>query len=66
MRNHWPGSKEVASATGWIKRHSVRNQLLVSALRRDIARGEAESIALTIELEADLVLLDEKECRRAW
>ena len=65
MRNHWPGSKEVAGSTGWIKRYSVRNQLLVSALRRDIDRGEAESIALAIELEADLVLLDEKEGRHA-
>jgi len=65
MSNHWPGSKEVAGATGWIKRYSVRNQLLVSALRRDIDRGEAESIALAIELEADLVLLDEKEGRHA-
>ncbi len=52
MGNHWPGSKEVAGATGWIKRYSVRNQLLVRALRRDIDRGEAESIALAIELEA--------------
>ena len=57
------GSKEVAGAAGWINRYSVKNQLLVDVLMRDIDRGEAESIALAIELEADLILLDEKEGR---
>ena len=64
MKNCWPGCKEVAAAR-WIKRYSVRNQLLVNALMRDIDRGEAESIVLAIELEADLILLDEKEGRHA-
>jgi len=64
MGNRWPGGEEVAAAR-WIKRYSVRNQLLVNALRRDIDRGEAESIVLAIELEADLILLDEKEGRHA-
>lgn len=64
MENRWPGGEEVAAAH-WIKRYSVRNQLLVNALRRDIDRGEAESIVLAIELEADLILLDEKEGRHA-
>ena len=62
--NRWPGCKEVAAAR-WIKRYSVRNQLLVNVLKRDIDRGEAESIVLAIELEADLILLDEKEGRHA-
>ncbi|MCK4488453.1 MAG: DUF3368 domain-containing protein [Desulfobacterales bacterium] len=64
MEKRWPGSDEVAAA-GWIKRHTVQNQLLVNALRRDIDRGEAESIALALELGANLVLLDEKEGRHA-
>ncbi len=64
MENRWPGGEEVAAAR-WIKRYSVRNQLLVNALRRDIDCGEAESIVLAIELEADLILLDEKEGRHA-
>lgn len=38
---------------------------LVTALRRDLDRGEAETIALALELDADLVLLDEKEGRHA-
>lgn len=60
----WPGSDEVAAAP-WISRHRVQNQALVTSLRRDLDRGEAESIALALEQRAALILLDEKEARRA-
>jgi hypothetical protein len=43
----------------------VQNQALVTALRRDLDRGEAETIALASEFGAALVLLDEREGRRA-
>jgi predicted nucleic acid-binding protein len=43
----------------------VRDQALVTVLRRDLDRGESETLALAIELKADLVLLDEKEGRHA-
>ncbi len=43
----------------------MQNQALVTALQRDLDRGEAEGIALALELGADLVLLDEREGRRA-
>jgi predicted nucleic acid-binding protein len=56
----WPGCDEVAKAD-WIEQHSVQNQALVTALQRDLDRGEAESIALALQLNAGLVLLDEKE-----
>lgn len=61
---HWPGRDEVANA-GWIERHTVLNQVLVTALQRDLDRGEAETIALGLELGADLALLDEREGRHA-
>ena len=32
---------------------------------RDLEQGEAESIALALEIAADLLLMDEKEGRRA-
>ena len=60
----WPGSEAVAGAS-WIERHTVKNESLVTALRGDLDRGEAETIALAVELEADLVLMDEKEGRHA-
>lgn len=59
---HWPGREEVAKSD-WIERHEVKNQRLVNALRQDLDRGEAESIALSLELNADLIILDEKEGR---
>ena len=59
----WPGSYEVSQAT-WIERHSVENKALVTALENDLDLGESETIALALELQADLVLLDEKEGRR--
>jgi len=60
----WPGCDEVSQAD-WIGRHTIQNRALVTALRRDLDRGEAETIALALELSADLVLLDEKEGRHA-
>ena len=62
-RRH-PGSHDVEKAP-WVYRHEVRNQALVAVLRRDLDRGEAETLALAVELKADLVLLDEKEGRHA-
>lgn len=60
----WPGSKEVSEA-GWIVRYDVSgNRPLVELLCRDLDRGEAESIALALDLKADLVLMDEREGRR--
>ena len=60
----WPGCVEVSQAS-WVERHVVQNQYLVTALGRDLDCGEAETIALALQLGADLVLLDEKEGRHA-
>ncbi len=54
-----PGSNEVSQAE-WIAKRSVRNQPLVLALRQDLDVGEAEAISLTIELNADLLIMDER------
>lgn len=58
----WPGRDEVLAAP-WIKRQTPQNRLLVTALRQDLDPGEAESIALALQLEASLILLDEREGR---
>ncbi|MFV1967498.1 MAG: DUF3368 domain-containing protein [Pirellulaceae bacterium] len=57
-----PGADEVKRA-GWIKTQAVRNGLLVQALRQDLDAGEAEAIVLAIELDADLLLMDERRGR---
>jgi uncharacterized protein len=60
----WPGSNEVDDAD-WVQHYRVKNRELVTALQRDLDQGEAESIVLALEIKADLLLLDEKEGRRA-
>jgi len=54
-----PGSDEVGNAV-WIERQSVANLDLVRALRQELDAGEAESIALALERQADLLLMDER------
>jgi uncharacterized protein len=62
-RRH-PGSQEVENAS-WIQRHDIGSQTVKALLRRDLDLGEAETLALGLELKADLVLLDEQEGRHA-
>ena len=59
-----PGAEAIASS-GWIRRYEVANQPLVAALRQELDAGEAEAIALTLELGADLLLMDERLGREA-
>lgn len=59
-----PGSREADAAT-WVRRHSLTDRPLVHALRRDLDLGEAETLALAIELGAGIVLMDEREGRHA-
>lgn len=54
-----PCSEEVKEFD-WIVTQKVTNQALVKALRIELDRGEAEAISLAIELNADLLLIDEK------
>ncbi len=48
---------------GWIRVLDVKNRKLVQALLESIHRGEAETIALAIEVKADIVVLDDKRAR---
>jgi len=60
----YPGSREVSEAS-WVHRRKVDNRPLIATLQSDLDLGEAETLALAWELKADLVLLDERESRRA-
>lgn len=57
---HWPGQAEVAAAP-WIYRHTIHSPLAVQALRENLDAGESGSIVLASKIQADLILLDEKE-----
>ena len=52
------GAKEIETAD-WIEVHQVANRALVRALEQDLDPGEAEAIALALEINAELLLMDE-------
>lgn len=53
------GASEIKSAP-WIKAQRVKNTELVKALRQELDPGEAEAIALALETQAELLLMDER------
>ena len=57
-----PGDIEVRTFD-WIEVVEVKDISLLLLLRKDLDDGEAESIALSIQLESDLLLLDEFDAR---
>ena len=61
-----PGSPAVSDAlsAGWLRVKEVGDQMLVQTLRQDLDRGEAEAIVLALEVNAEWVLLDERDARR--
>ena len=61
-----PGSKAVLGAreAGWLQVKEVKEQALVQVLRRDLDQGEAEAIALALQVKAEWMLLDERDGRR--
>ena len=66
INDNLPGSQQLQEAirSDWIAIHQVENQALVQLLRRELDRGEAEAIALAVQLNADYLLLDERDGRR--
>jgi len=61
-----PGSQAVREAikTGWLRVEGVKDRPFVQVLQRDLDRGEAEAIALALQVNAEWTLLDEREGRR--
>lgn len=59
------GVAEICQARelGWIAVVSPQHDALLRLLTRELGAGEAEVIALAVERQADLVLLDEWEAR---
>jgi hypothetical protein len=48
----------------WIQVEAVQNRTLVQSLRLELGHGEAEAIALSSELAATRLILDDKKARR--
>jgi len=53
-----PGAEDVQAAT-WIETRPATNRQLVKALQQELDAGEAEAIALALEINADFLLMDE-------
>lgn len=58
------GAKQEVSTATWIRTTVVRDRLAVEVLLDELDLGEAETIVLAHEVNADLVLMDEKKGRR--
>lgn len=54
-----PGAEAVSSAS-WIVRRTVTNRPLVHGLQQELDAGEAEAIALSVEIGDALLLMDER------
>lgn len=57
-----PGAGSIRNAN-WIMVQEVKDRVLVAALSTQLDLGESEAIALAIESEAELLLLDERKAR---
>ncbi len=55
---------EIGIEVSWLRVTAVNNPAVVAALRTQIDTGEAEAIALAIELGDVVVILDDKKARR--
>ena len=61
-----PGSQSIREAIekGWLRIKDVKDQIFVKMLRADLDKGEAEAIALALQMNAECILLDERDARR--
>lgn len=54
-----PGA-EIVKSSSWISKSEVSNLQLVHTLRQELDAGEAEAIVLSLEMKAELLLMDER------
>ena len=59
-----PGAREISDSK-WIRVQKVEDKTIVGLLLTELDKGEAEAIALAHEVGAGIILLDERDARRA-
>ena len=60
------GAKREVSGAKWVKVKEVKDRLAVEVLLDELDLGEAETIVLAREINADWVLMDEKKGGESW
>jgi uncharacterized protein len=67
QHHHAGALKEIQEAfqEGWIKTKVLKLDQVARLLRATLDPGEAEAIALALELQADVILIDERDGRSA-
>jgi predicted nucleic acid-binding protein len=65
LDTNFPGVDRIRQSMqeGWLSASELANDQLARALRRDLDDGEAEAIALSLQLGFDTVLIDEHDGR---
>jgi predicted nucleic acid-binding protein len=64
VSRHLAVELNAALTSGWLKRVNPRNRALVDRIESDLGgRGEAEVIAIALELGSAVVLIDERAAR---
>lgn len=58
-----PGAQEVQSFN-WIEKRPVENQVLCTSLQIELDLGESEAITCAVDIQADILLLDERKARK--
>jgi predicted nucleic acid-binding protein len=58
------GANEVKAADWITVCEVIKNQPLLTLLHTDLDKGESEAIALCVQEQADVILLDERKARR--
>jgi predicted nucleic acid-binding protein len=61
----YPGTGEIRSAmmSGWLHQINLENDRVAMALKRELDDGEAEAIALALQMQIESILMDERDGR---
>ena len=66
IQEELPGCSEIRKAIeeGWLTVIDVKDKDKVKLLNRDLDRGESEAITLALQVNAEWILVDEREARK--
>jgi uncharacterized protein len=61
----YPGTSEIRNAmnSGWLRQVNLEEDRVAMALKRELDNGEAEAIALALQLRIESILMDERDGR---